>query len=77
MMASPLNVLSTSDSRPRLPPFHQDRPSERPEVIAVEREPELADLDEFEQRPQLSPELLLAYDRWTVLHRLLRIPREA
>src|SRR5881397_2772608 len=43
---------------------------------AVQREPELADLEDLEERLQLGPEFVLAHDGGTVGHRLLRVPCE-
>ena len=57
-------------------PFHQDGPTKRAGVVAVQREPELTDLEDLEERLQLGPKLVLAHDGRTVGRRFLRVPRE-
>src|SRR5437867_13071372 len=64
-------------ARVGLAPFHEDGPREGPEIFAIEGEPKLAHLENMEERLQLGPEFLLAYDRWALFHRLFCVSREA
>src|SRR2546428_8975396 len=73
---SQLNSLSSARRVARLPPFQQDRPGQRPEVFAVDRETKLMYLEDLEQRSQLGPEFLLPHDRRTIHHRLVGVPCE-
>src|SRR6266581_3459582 len=72
-----IECVSSPRSDADLAAFHEDGPAEGPEALAVECEPELAHLEEVEQRSELGSELLFAHDGRALFRGFLRVPCEA